>query len=166
MLQEVKMATAVKKVSNATTIRFGDDYTRQVIDMAAELLNQTRTSFLLAAARERAETVIKERKQTMGEIKTLMLSPAASLDIAKTLDNPPKPNNALKKAMKDYEQANISAIFCVVDRRGAGDTPLAGGLDRLPLFSAAKLSAENWEPSDCPLCRQGLPFVKPGSRKQ
>jgi uncharacterized protein (DUF1778 family) len=43
----------------------------------------------------------------MGEIKTLMLSPEASLDIAKTLDNPPKPNRALKKAMKDYEQANI-----------------------------------------------------------
>jgi predicted transcriptional regulator len=36
------MATAVKKVSNTTTIRFDDDYTRQVIDMAAELLNQTR----------------------------------------------------------------------------------------------------------------------------
>jgi orotate phosphoribosyltransferase len=62
--------------------------------------------------------------------------------------------------------ANISAIFCVVDRRDAGDAPLAGGLDRLPLFSAAKLSAEIWEPSDCPLCRQRLPFVKPGSRKK
>jgi uncharacterized protein (DUF1778 family) len=101
------MATAVKKVSNATTIRFDDDYTRQVIDMAAELLNQTRTGFLLSVARERAESVIRERKQAMGEIKTLMLSPEASLDIAKTLDNPPKPHKALKKAMKDYDKANI-----------------------------------------------------------
>jgi uncharacterized protein (DUF1778 family) len=107
ILQEIKMTTAVKKASNATTIRFDDDYTRQVIDMAAELLNQTRTGFLLSVARERAESVIRERKQTMGEIKTLMLSPEASLDIAKTLDNPPKPNKALKRAMKDYEQANI-----------------------------------------------------------
>ncbi|MDR1626229.1 MAG: DUF1778 domain-containing protein, partial [Spirochaetia bacterium] len=98
------MATAVKKASSATTIRFDDDYTRQVIDMAAELLNQTRTGFLLSVARERAESVVRERKQTMEEIKMLMLSPEASLDITKTLDNPPKPNKALKKAMKDYEQ--------------------------------------------------------------
>jgi uncharacterized protein (DUF1778 family) len=101
------MTAALKKASNATTIRFDDDYTRQVIDMAAALLNQTRTGFLLSVAREHAESVIRERKQIMGEIKTLMLSPEASLDIAKTLDNPPKPNRALKKAMKDYEQANI-----------------------------------------------------------
>jgi uncharacterized protein (DUF1778 family) len=101
------MAAAVKKASNATTIRFDDDYTRQVIDMAAELMNQTRTGFLLSVARERAESVIRERKQTMGEIKTLMLSPEASLDIANTLDNPSKPNKALKKAMKEYKRANI-----------------------------------------------------------
>jgi uncharacterized protein (DUF1778 family) len=43
----------------------------------------------------------------MGEIKTLMLSPEASLDIARTLDNPPNPNKALKKAIKDYGKANI-----------------------------------------------------------
>jgi uncharacterized protein (DUF1778 family) len=101
------MATVAKKASNATTIRFDDDYTRQVIDMAAELLNQTRTGFLLSVARERAESVIRERNQTMGEIKTLMLSPEASLDIAKTLNKPPEPNKALKQAMQDYEQANI-----------------------------------------------------------
>jgi orotate phosphoribosyltransferase len=59
---------------------------------------------------------------------------------------------------------NVSAIFCVVDRRG--DAPLAGGLDRLPLFSAARLPAESWEPSDCPLCKRGQRFVKPGSRRQ
>jgi orotate phosphoribosyltransferase len=61
---------------------------------------------------------------------------------------------------------NISAIFCVVDRREAEGAPLAGGLDRLPLFAAARLPAESWAPSDCPLCKRGMPFVKPGSRKQ
>jgi uncharacterized protein (DUF1778 family) len=90
-----------------TTIRFNDEYTRQVIDKAAALLNQTRTGFLLSAAREYAEAVIRKRTQTMQEIETLILSPEASLDVARTLENPPKPNSALKRAMKDYRQANI-----------------------------------------------------------
>jgi hypothetical protein len=65
-IEEVKMATAVKKVSNATTIRFDDDYTRQVIDMAAGLLNQTRAGFLLSVARERAESVIRIHPRKQG----------------------------------------------------------------------------------------------------
>lgn len=96
------MATADKQPQKTTTIRFDDDYTRKVIDKAAELLHQTRTGFLLSVARERAEAVIKEQTQTRREIEMLLLSPAASLDIAKTLANPPKPNRALKKAMREY----------------------------------------------------------------
>jgi orotate phosphoribosyltransferase len=61
---------------------------------------------------------------------------------------------------------NVSAIFCVVDRRNEPAPPLDGGLDRLPLFAAARLPAESWEPSDCPFCKRGLPFVKPGSRRR
>jgi uncharacterized protein (DUF1778 family) len=91
------------KKRNATTIRFDDDYTLQVIDKAAVLLNQTRTGFLLSAARERAETVIKEREQIQREIESIILSPQASLDIAHTLEKHPKPNKALRKAMKDYK---------------------------------------------------------------
>jgi uncharacterized protein (DUF1778 family) len=51
------MLSTVNRQQNATTIRFDDDYTRQVIDTAAKLLNQTRTSFLLSVARERAEAI-------------------------------------------------------------------------------------------------------------
>ncbi|MDR1948427.1 MAG: DUF1778 domain-containing protein [Spirochaetaceae bacterium] len=101
------MASVEKRPQNATTIRFGDEYTRQVIDKAAELLNQTRTGFLLSVARERAETIIKERARTRSEIETLLLSPQASLDIVKTLENPPKPNKALTGAMKNYKDARI-----------------------------------------------------------
>jgi uncharacterized protein (DUF1778 family) len=101
------MATTEKQIKNATTIRFDDDYTRQVIDKAAELLHQTRTGFLLSVARERAEAVIKERTKTQQEIEMLILSPEASLDIAGTLENPPNPNRALRKAMKDYRSAKI-----------------------------------------------------------
>ena len=58
----------------------------------------------------------------------------------------------------------VSALACVVDRRAA---PFRGGaarLSALPLFAAVKASASDWDAEDCPLCKQGIPAVKPGSR--
>jgi len=56
--------------------------------------------------------------------------------------------------------ANIAALTCVVDRRasGAQDIPW-------PFYPAVKVSANNWDAADCDLCKQGIPAVKPGSRK-
>ncbi|MDR2020633.1 MAG: orotate phosphoribosyltransferase [Treponema sp.] len=55
--------------------------------------------------------------------------------------------------------AKIAALACVVDRRAPG---LALPW---PVYAAAAVEAGNWEAGDCELCRQGLPAVKPGSRK-
>ena len=54
----------------------------------------------------------------------------------------------------------IAALTCVVDRRAEGspDFPWL-------FYPAAKLSAVTWDSSDCELCKQGIPVVKPGSRK-
>ena len=55
--------------------------------------------------------------------------------------------------------AVVTALACVVDRRAEGvDTAW-------PLYSAAKVSVQNWEAENCALCSQGMPAVKPGSRK-
>ena len=56
--------------------------------------------------------------------------------------------------------ALIAALSCVVDRRaqGAQDIPWA-------FYPAVKLTAGNWDASECELCKQGIPAVKPGSRK-
>jgi orotate phosphoribosyltransferase len=35
----------------------------------------------------------------------------------------------------------------------------------VPFHAMAAMSVESWEAGNCPLCRQGLPIVKPGSRK-
>lgn len=35
----------------------------------------------------------------------------------------------------------------------------------VPFFAALKMEVVTWPPDDCPLCRQGVPVVKPGSRK-
>jgi orotate phosphoribosyltransferase len=53
----------------------------------------------------------------------------------------------------------VVALACVVDRRAEN---LAV---EWPVFAAATMPAVSWEAGDCPLCSQGLPVVKPGSRK-
>jgi len=56
--------------------------------------------------------------------------------------------------------AVISALACVVDRR----TDEAQSI-QWPFYPAVKLATNNWDASNCELCKQGIPAVKPGSRK-
>lgn len=53
----------------------------------------------------------------------------------------------------------VVAVACVVDRRAPGISV------SWPLYAAAAVQAANWEAGNCELCRQGLPAVKPGSRR-
>lgn len=62
-------------------------------------------------------------------------------------------------AVLEAAGARITALSCIVDRRAAG-VELA-----LPLYAAVKLEAANWDVEACPLCKKGVPAVKPGSRK-
>jgi orotate phosphoribosyltransferase len=55
--------------------------------------------------------------------------------------------------------AKVTALACVVDRRAAG-TPVSW-----PLYPACIVEAANWEAGSCELCSQGIPVVKPGSRR-
>ena len=55
--------------------------------------------------------------------------------------------------------ATILGIACIVDRTtDVGDLPF-------PVISAVRLEIDAFDPQDCPLCRKGLPAVKPGSRQ-
>jgi orotate phosphoribosyltransferase len=56
--------------------------------------------------------------------------------------------------------ASIAALACVVDRRAEGTCDIPW-----PFYPAVKLIAGNWEACECALCKQGVPVVKPGSRK-
>jgi orotate phosphoribosyltransferase len=55
--------------------------------------------------------------------------------------------------------AQVTALACVVDRRAAG-VPVFW-----PIYPACTVEAANWEAGSCELCRQGIPAVKPGSRR-
>ena len=49
---------------------------------------------------------------------------------------------------------------CLIDRTG-GEAAKEFGV---PFLAIASLKVESWEEKDCPLCKQGVPIVKPGSR--
>ena len=64
------------------------------------------------------------------------------------------------------EGAVISGLACVVDRRSQetiNSEQLA--VDKEFFYPAVKLTAGNWDASECELCKKGIPSVKPGSRK-
>lgn len=52
----------------------------------------------------------------------------------------------------------VVGICCIVDRRAEGVEI------EYPLYSAVKLEVKSYEKENCPLCKEGTPYVKPGSR--
>jgi orotate phosphoribosyltransferase len=53
---------------------------------------------------------------------------------------------------------DVVAVASLVDRSG-------GKVDfGVPRFSLLSLEVKSYKPEECPLCRQGIPVVKPGSR--
>src|SRR5580698_8774365 len=54
--------------------------------------------------------------------------------------------------------ANVAAAGSIIDRSG-GRADLG-----VPRFALATLEVKSWDPQDCPLCREGIPVEKPGSR--
>ena len=56
--------------------------------------------------------------------------------------------------------AEVVGVGSLIDRSGG-----AASFD-VPIQSLASLKVESWEEKDCPLCKQGMPVVKPGSRSK
>lgn len=60
--------------------------------------------------------------------------------------------------------AEVVAAGSIIDRSGGEGWRGPSG-PALPYHSLVKLSLPTWQESECPLCKQGTPAVKPGSRK-
>lgn len=54
--------------------------------------------------------------------------------------------------------SKVLGVGSIIDRSG-GKVDLG-----VPRVALATLNAVSWTPEECPLCKQGLPVVKPGSR--
>ena len=59
------------------------------------------------------------------------------------------------EALKEYE-VEIAAVGCIVDR--------TCGKTGLNIKSLLQIDPVTYEPENCPLCKEGIPLVKPGSR--
>src|SRR5256886_5297370 len=54
--------------------------------------------------------------------------------------------------------ATVVAAAAIIDRSGGNQ-----GLD-VPFYALAPMSVPTYQPDSCPLCAQGIPITKPGSR--
>jgi len=62
-----------------------------------------------------------------------------------------------KEALKDFG-VEVVGVACIVDRT-------SGKFENdFKIYSLLKSSPNTYEPSECPLCKQGIELVKPGSR--
>lgn len=62
-----------------------------------------------------------------------------------------------KEALKEFG-VDVVGVGCIVDRT-------QGKLDNeLKIYSLLQSSPTTYNPEDCPLCKQGIELVKPGSR--
>ncbi len=52
----------------------------------------------------------------------------------------------------------VVGIACIADR--------SKGTLQYPVYSAIKLDIESYESEECPLCKENIPFIKPGSREK
>ena len=59
------------------------------------------------------------------------------------------------EAVKEFE-VEVVAVGCIVDR--------TKGLTPYNIKSLMQIDPVTYEPTDCPLCKEGIPLVKPGSR--
>lgn len=65
--------------------------------------------------------------------------------------------NETKEAIKEFEP-EIIGVACIVDRT-AGKTDYS-------ITSLLQVSPVTYDPQSCPLCTEGVPLVKPGSREK
>jgi uncharacterized protein (DUF1778 family) len=83
------------KTENSTTTSINlrvPTVTRQLIDTAAAAVGKSRTEFMLESARQHAIDVLLDQR-------LFVLDPEQHDAFMQALDNPPKPNAALKKLM-------------------------------------------------------------------
>jgi orotate phosphoribosyltransferase len=71
---------------------------------------------------------------------------------------------SVKESMQVLKALGAEAVGvgCIIDRTGGESQKVFD----VPVKSLASLKVESWEEKDCPLCGQGLPVVKPGSRSK
>ena len=87
------------------------------------------------------------------------IEPGERIIIAEDVVTTGKSTNEVARLLMDLG-AEILGVASLIDRTG-GNAAL-----NFPNFALLPVAAATYAPDDCPLCRAGLPVVKPGSRPE
>lgn len=87
------------------------------------------------------------------------LKPGARVMVTEDVITTGKSSFETIDAIKDYG-VEILGLATIVNRSGQKN------LRGYDIYSAIDLDVTNYEPDDCPLCKDGIELVKPGSRKK
>jgi orotate phosphoribosyltransferase len=66
-------------------------------------------------------------------------------------------------SLVDNSRAEYLGVGSIVNRSESIPEKLSAW--KKPVHSLLTIKVESWKPEECPLCKQGVPAVKPGSRK-
>jgi orotate phosphoribosyltransferase len=117
-------------------IRFGYEFARQL---------RKRSLFT-----ERVDNVVQFRRG-------FVVKPNEKIVIAEDVVTTGKSTKECMQAVRDAG-GDIQAVVSLVDR-SSGEAQFD-----VPFISLLQIDVHTYDPADCPLCKQGLPAVKPGSR--
>ncbi|SDX84547.1 orotate phosphoribosyltransferase [Hymenobacter psychrophilus] len=87
------------------------------------------------------------------------IEPGQKIIIAEDVVTTGKSTNEVARLLEGLG-AKVLAVASLIDRTG-GQADLS-----FPNFALLPVTAATYAPADCPLCRAGLPVVKPGSRPE
>jgi len=79
-----------------------DSFTKELIEQAAAIDHRSLTSFIIACAKVQAEQILEKEK-------VIRLNRRDWDNFIMVLSSPPKPNAALKRAFKRYQQMKIQS---------------------------------------------------------
>ncbi|WP_044510174.1 orotate phosphoribosyltransferase [Hymenobacter sp. DG25B] len=87
------------------------------------------------------------------------IEPGQKIIIAEDVVTTGKSTNEVARVLEALG-GKVLAVASLIDRTG-GDAAL-----NFPNFALLPVTAATYAPDDCPLCRAGIPVVKPGSRPE
>jgi orotate phosphoribosyltransferase len=114
---------------------------------------------------EAVRAIFAERDPDTGNMtlrRNFAIYPTDKVIIAEDVITTGLSTNEVINIVKNFTE-EILSIICIVDRSSGVKLKLDADV---PIISLAKISIENYTQEDCPLCKQNIPLVKPGSRRR
>ncbi len=103
------------------------------------------------------EAIFTERVDGQMELRRgFEIKPGARIAICEDVVTTAKSSMEVKKLLESMG-GEVIALASIIDRT-------AGNVD-IDVISAIKLEIETFDKEDCPMCKAGMEYVKPGSRK-